>query len=481
MSIAPETLRTLFLFEHLADEQLSWLAEHGEVRAFDSAAPVYREGEPADALWVLLEGGVRLSRALGGDDVVIGETTHRGAYAGATRAYVEQPEDRYANSVVTTRPSAFYRLPAADFATFMRRWFPLAVHLLDGLYVGVRNSEATLRQHEHLARLGTLSANLAHELNNPAAAAVRATGQLRERVAGMRAKLGMIASGPVDRDGIAGLVAAQERAVELAAKSRRRLTAVEEADLEDALADRMEELGIAASLDLAPVFVAAGLGVEWLDELAASVDGQGAALEGPLRWLAYTVETENLMDEIEDATGRISTLVAAVKQYSYMDSAARQDVDVHNGLDSTVVMLGHKLAGVQVTREYDPDLPRVSAYGAELNQVWTNLIDNAADAMSGTGRLVLRTSRDGDDHVLVEVQDAGPGIPEAVRPRVYEAFFTTKAPGQGSGLGLDGARRIVVQRHGGALDFVTGPQGTTFRVRLPLHRASTDPPSAGQR
>ena len=464
--MTPDELRTLFLFEALTEEQLTWLADRGERRTYDAGAVVYREGEPAEALWVLLEGGLRLTRLLQGEEVSINETDFRGAYAGATRAYVDDPDSAYATTVSTTAPSAFFRLPAADFATFMRQWFPLAVHLLDGLYVGVRTSEATLRQHEHLARLGTLSANLAHELNNPAAAAVRATGQLRDRVAGMRHKLGMIASGPIDRDAIAQLVAAQERSVELAAKSRRRLSAVEEADLEDELVDRMEELDVAAALDLAPVFVAAGLGVEWLEDVAGPL--HGPALDGPLRWMAYTVETENLMDEIEEATSRISTLVAAVKQYSYMDSAARQDVDLHTGLDSTVVMLGHKLAGVQVVREYDATLPRVPAYGAELNQVWTNLIDNAADAMGGTGRLVLRTARDGDDAVCVEVADAGPGIPEQARPHVFRAFFTTKAPGDGSGLGLDGAKRIVEQRHGGSLSFTTGPGGTTFRVRLPL-------------
>ena len=471
-----DDLRTLFLFEALDDEQLTWLADRGDVRTFDAGAVVYREGEPAEALWTLLRGGLTLSRTIGGDDVLITSSTHRGAYAGATRAYVDEPDTLYGTTVVTTEASAFFRLAAGDFATFMRRWHPLAVHLLDGLYVGVRTSEATLRQHEHLARLGTLSATLAHELNNPAAAAVRATEQLRDRVAGMRHKLGMIATGPIDRSAIADLVTAQERAVELAAKSRRRLTAVEEADLEDALVDRLDELGVAASVDLAPVFVAAGLGVDWLDELAGSVgDGLGgaaggAALEGPLRWMAYTVETENLMDEIEEATTRISTLVAAVKQYSFMDSASRQEVDLHTGLDSTVVMLGHKLAGVRVERDYDLGLPLVPAYGAELNQVWTNLIDNAADAMTGTGRLVLRTSRDADDAV-VEVQDQGPGIPEAAQARVFDAFFTTKDPGRGSGLGLDSARRIVEQRHGGTLTFTTGADGTTFRVTLPLSEA----------
>jgi signal transduction histidine kinase len=348
----------------------------------------------------------------------------------------------------------------------MRTWFPMAVHLLDGLFLGVRNAEATVRQREHLAQLGTLSANLAHELNNPAAAASRAAGQLRERVAAMRHKLAAIADGTVTPAAMAKLVACQEAAVELSAKNRGvPRTAVQEADLEDALVDRLDELGVPGGYDLAPVFVSAGLDVAWLDSVVGTVGSH--PLDGGLRWLAYTLETESLMDEIEDSTTRIGTLVTAVKQYSSIDSASVQEVDVHPGLDSTVVMLGHKLQGVQVVREYDRSLPRVPAYPAELNQVWTNLIDNAADAMDGHGRLLLRTRRDGDE-LVVEVADDGPGIPEAVQPRVYEAFFTTKAAGQGSGLGLDNAQRIVRKRHHGTLTFTTGPDGTVFRVGLPI-------------
>ena len=457
-------LRTLFLFEALSEEQLTWLAERGDMRTYDRGAEVYREGEPAEGLYVLVEGALRLLRRVGGEDVVINETDFRGSYSGATRAYVEDEEELYPTTVVATRPSRFFRLPAADFSTLMRTSFPMAVHLLDGLYIGIRNSEATVRQREHLAQLGTLSANLAHELNNPAAAAVRATGQLRQRVAGMRHKLGMIAQGGIDPVVIRRLVDLQEEAVELAAKQHRALTPVEEADLEDEMSDQLDDLGVAGAYDLAAVFAAAGLDTGWV----AGVASLGEP-EGPLRWLAYTLETEALMDEIEEATGRISTLVAAVKQYSYVDTATAQDVDVHVGLDSTVVMLGHKLQGVRVERDYDRTLPAVPAYGAELNQVWTNLIDNAADAMGGTGVLTLRTSRDGD-RLLVEVADDGPGIDPAVLPRIFTAFFTTKAPGEGSGLGLDNAQRIVVKRHRGTLEVLTGSEGTTFQVRLPLQQ-----------
>ena len=465
--VTPAELRELFLFEKLPEGDLDWLAERGGRRTYPGGAGVFREGEPAAELFVLLTGAVRLSRLVTGEEVTVSETTQRGAYAGAMRAYLDA-ETTYSNSLSTTTASSFFVLPGPDFAEFMRTRFPMAVHLLDGLFLGVRAGEATVRQREHLAQLGTLAANLAHELNNPSAAAVRAAGQLRERVAAMRHKLGAIADGKVRPETIVQLVACQEAAVELSAKARHVVrSAVQEADSEDALVDRLDELGVPGAYDLAPVFVQAGLDVAWLDRVASSVGDE--ALEGALRWLAYTLETESLMDEIEDATSRIGTMVTAVKQYSSMDSASLQDVDVHVGLDSTVVMLGHKLQGVEVVREYDRTLPRIPAYPAELNQVWTNLIDNAADAMGGRGRLLLRTGRDGDE-LVVEVGDDGPGIPDAVQPRVFEAFFTTKPAGHGSGLGLDNSARVVRKRHHGTLTFRTGPEGTVFRVGLPVQQ-----------
>jgi signal transduction histidine kinase len=460
-----EDLRTLFLFEALTDAQLDWIAERGELRTYDTGAVVSREGDPATHLYVLLEGGLRLSRLVNGDDLVINESTQRGAYSGAIRAYVET-DALYGGSVTTTQPSRFFRLPGADFAEMMSSWFPMAVHLLDGLYVGIRNSEGQVRQREHLANLGTLSANLAHELNNPASATVRAASQLRTRVAGMRHKLGLVASGKADPRSIAQLVELQERAVERAAKADVQLGPLEASDAEDELADQLEALGVTGAFELAPVYVAAGLDAAWIEEVARTVAPEPP--EGALRWLAYTLETEALMDEIEEASSRISQLVAAVKQYSYMDSAGMQEVELVPGLDSTVVMLGGKLRGITVVKDVEPDPPKVMAFPAELNQVWTNLIDNAAHALGGTGTLTLRLRRDGDDAVVVEVADDGPGIAPEVLPRIWDAFFTTKPPGEGSGLGLDNARRIVERRHHGTIDVDTGPDGTTFRVRLPL-------------
>ena len=468
MTPTRDDLRTLFLFEALTDEQLDWLAERGELRTYDTGATVSREGEPATHLYVLLEGGLRLSRLVNGEELVVNESTQRGAYSGAIRAYVEN-DPLYGGSVVTTEPSRFFRLPGADFAEMMRTWFPMAVHLLDGLYVGIRSSEGQVRQREHLANLGTLSANLAHELNNPASATVRAASQLRTRVAGMRHKLGLVASGKADPKAIAQLVELQERAVERAAKSDVQLGPLAASDAEDELADQLEALGVTGAFELAPVYVAAGLDAAWIDDVARTV--APAPPEGALRWLAYTLETEALMDEIEEASSRISQLVAAVKQYSYLDSGGAQEVELEPGIDSTVVMLGGKLHGIAVVKDYAADLPRVTAFPAELNQVWTNLIDNAAHALDGAGTLTLRTRHD-DDAVVVEVADDGPGIAPEVLPRIWEAFFTTKPPGEGSGLGLDNARRIVERRHHGTIDVDTGAAGTTFTVRLPLGGAA---------
>jgi signal transduction histidine kinase len=346
----------------------------------------------------------------------------------------------------------------------------MAVHLLEGLLFGMRNSQAAIGERQRLAALGALSAGLMHELNNPAAAAVRATGALRQRVAGMRHKLGMLADGRIEPAQLDGLVEMQEDVIERAAKAPT-LTALQASDREDELGEWMDERNVTGSWDLAPVFAQGGLDIDCLNEIAAKVDP--ALLDQAVHWIGYALETEQLMSDIEDATSRVSSLVTAAKQYSQLDRAAHQWIDVHTGLDSTMVMLNHKIgAGITVVKEYDRTLPQVPAHPAELNQVWTNLIDNAVQAMDGTGTLTLRTYRD-DDHVLVDVCDTGPGVPEALRQRVFEPFFTTKPVGQGTGLGLDISYRIVVNGHGGDIIVISKPGDTCFRVKLPLR----EPPS----
>jgi signal transduction histidine kinase len=323
-------------------------------------------------------------------------------------------------------------------------------------------------ERERLLALGSLSAGLTHELNNPAAAAVRATSSLRTRVAGMRQKLGLIAAGTWNPQQLQTLVALQERAAEQVAKAPE-LSPLEASDREEELADWLDDHGVRNGYELAATYVQAGLDVGWLEQVHGLVGDD--ILEGALRWLNYTIESELLMNEIEDSTTRISTLVAAAKQYSQMDRAPYQVLDVHELLDSTLVMLSRKIAdGVRVVKEYDRTLPQVPVYGAELNQVWTNLIDNALQAMDGHGTLTVRTSRVGDDAV-VEICDTGPGIPDAVVGRIFEPFFTTKPVGQGTGLGLDISWRIVVNKHHGDLSVQSVPGDTRFRVRLPLRGA----------
>ncbi|WP_222266061.1 ATP-binding protein [Modestobacter marinus] len=468
MAVELDVVRSLFLFAELAAEDQRWVAERSDVRVYDADVVVFAEGEPSDALYVLLDGGLLLSKSTDGEDVVLNDSTHRGSYAGAVRAFTRSRDPNYQTTLRTTQPSRFLRLPADDFADLVHRQCPMAVHLLDGIYEGVRATESTMRQRQHLVQLGQLSATLAHELNNPAAAAVRATEQLRSRVAGMRSKLKLLAEGGLSPELVSRLVGTQEAAVERSRKPRTDLSALAESDLEDALSDRLEEVGVSHAYEFAPVFAAAGMDADWVDEVVEQVDS-GLEWDAAFGWLRYSLETEALMDEIEEATTRISSLVGAVKQYSHLDQARHQDVELKPGLESTLVMLARKLNGIEVRRLYDPDLPRVPGYPAELNQVWTNLIDNAADAMDGSGVLTLRTRAD-DDAVYVEITDDGPGIPEAVREQLFEPFVTTKPAGRGSGLGLENAHRIVRRRHGGELTYTTGPGGTTFCVKLPRRR-----------
>ncbi len=485
---SPDELRTLFLFEKLTDDQLAWLCRQGHVEQAEPGL-LYAEGQPAQKLYVLLQGTLVMSRRVGADDIETGRTSSVGVYAGAFMAYLgDRVPQVYNNSVRVTEPSRFFVLDSDKFAQLMNDWFPMAVHLLEGLIFGNKSAQEAIGQRERLLALGSLSAGLTHELNNPASAAVRATAALRERVAGMRRKLGMIAGSPHPPMALAALVGLQEQAAERVAKAPS-LSPMEASDREDALTDWLDEHGITSGWELAPIFVQAGLDTAWLDQVAATmaeeaaesceVDGTAAAapggaaapgdgLDGAERWLGYTVETELLMNEIADSVTRISVLVDASKQYSQLDRAPYQVVDVHDLLDSTLTMLAAKIGdGITVVRDYGPGLPRIPAYPSELNQVWTNLIDNACAAMEGHGTLTVRTAMD-DDRLLVEFIDTGPGIPDDIRERIFEPFFTTKPVGLGTGLGLDISWRIVVNRHHGDLRVESVPGNTRLQVRLPL-------------
>jgi signal transduction histidine kinase len=467
----PAELRSLFLFEKLDDDQLDWLCREGRIETFEPG-PVYSEGDPATCFYVLLEGTLVMSRRVGADDIEVNRTSYRGVYAGAFQAYLgDRAASAYNSSMRVTVPSRFYVLNAECFAEMMKTWFPMAVHLLEGAFFGVSATNRAISQRERLLALGSLSAGLTHELNNPAAAAVRATSSLRDRVAGMRHKLAMISKHPYQQETLESLMELQERAVERVAKAPQ-LGPMEASDAEDAVADWLDDHEVRGGWDLAPVLVQAGIDTPWLDQMADIVEQRD--LEGATRWLTYTVETELLMNEIQDASGRIMHLVGAAKQYSQLDRAPYQEIDVHDLLDSTLVMLAAKIGpDITVVKDYDRTLPKIPAYAAELNQVWTNLIDNAVSAMDKHGTLTIRTAHD-RDKLLVEFGDTGSGVPKEIQPRIFDPFFTTKPVGEGTGLGLDISWRIVVKKHHGEINVWSEPGDTKFRVWLPFTAQNPD-------
>ena len=472
-ALADEVGRT-FLFEALEPERRAWLAERGDVVVAPAGTTLYREGDPAEHFYVLLSGRIRMVRRSRQGQTTVNETDHVGAYMGAVRAYVggtDASVDRYGNGVEAVDDARLFQLPAETFAEAVRTWFPMAVHLLDGIFLGVRGAEQKQAREDRTAALGELAATLAHELNNPAAAGVRAAGQLRGKVAGMRHKLAMLAEGRLDPELLPRLVDVQERAVERAAKAPS-LSPLEASDAEDEIGDWLEAHAVQpASADLPSDLVSAGLDTTWLEEVV-DVVGEGC-LAPAVNWLGYTLQSEALMAEVEEATRRISDLVGSVRDYTRMDTADYGDVDVAVGVRATAALLRTKAdARTRVEVDLPDDLPPVPAYASDLNQVWTNLVDNALDALHEHGGGTVRvTAAVEPGHVVVRVADDGPGIPEQVRETVFEQFTSTKEHGTGLGLAL--VRERVV-RQGGEVTVDTGPGGTTFTVRL--RRGGQQPP-----
>jgi signal transduction histidine kinase len=472
----PSELRSLFLFEKLNDTQLQTLCDNGHIAVFQPG-PVCIEGDPATCFYVLLDGELVMSKRSGGVDIQTGRTSQRGVYCGAWSAYVPGEEHIYEASVRVTKPSRFFVLDADAFAAFMQSEFPMAVHLLEGHKVGGRRQSQIIGQREKLLALGTITAGLTHQLNNPAAATARAVADLREGVGHMRHKLAMVAEAKFTPEALRVLVSMQDEVAEQVAKSRdTELTALETSDREDQIGDWLEDHGIASAWDYAPTFVEAGLDTDWLERVSAVVDevDATASLQSAIGWLKYTIDNELRMNEIAEASKRISALLAGAKQYSQMDRGAYQSANVHELLRSTIMMFGDRIGtqgkgkGVTLVKDMDKTLPELQCYPGDLNQVWTNLIDNAIQAMNGQGTLTIRTARENEQMIRVEICDDGPGIPEDIIDRIFTPFFTTKPFGEGTGLGLDLAWRIVVEKHAGNMSVQSRPGDTRFIVCLPL-------------
>ena len=461
LSLAAE-LRRVAAFADLPEDALEWLAGHMQVVELEPGDVFFHAGATADRMIVMLEGELR-SQSEGGanDGRVFVSTT--GQITGML------PYSRLTVFPLTSRAILRSRVATLSkelFPEMLQRIPQLGERLVALMADRIRNFTREEQQREKLASLGKISAGLAHELNNPAAAASRAAESLRESVsAGRNANLRLdrLALTGEQRSALADL---EQRVLDrVASLACADADPLERSDREQALGASIERYGIADAWPLAAILADAGANAGQFESVADTLPAQ--AVGDVLCRITASLLVVGLVDQIENSTRRISELVKAVKEYTYMDQGPQQEVDIHAGLDNTLLILNHRLKhGVEVVREYDRSLPRICAHGSELNQVWTNLIVNAIDAMGGKGELRIRTSRERDG-VMVEIVDNGPGIPPEVKAHLFEPFFTTKGVGEGTGLGLDTANRIVRQHHG-RIRVETRPGETNFQVTLPV-------------
>ncbi len=454
-----DALRAVPLFANLPPNQVGWLIGHGDVISVPAGAAIFGEGDPGNAFYVVLDGEVRITKRIGGEETTL--ATHRaGAFTGEVPLLADTPSIANARAM---RPTRLYRLDRATFLEMFSACPPVTATVLGAMAQRIRGVESALQGREKLAALGKLAAGLAHELNNPAAAARRAAADLRPTIERTQTLALRLSAHGLDEAKLDTLAAIANEAATSAAPT---LSPLALCDREDALCGWLDDRDVPEGWKLAATFAGEGLEPARLDAIAALVPP--AALPDALAWLEATLTVAGLVETVEHGADRIADLVGAVKRYSYMDQAPQQEVDIHDGLESTLTMLAHELkGGIDILRDYDPALPRIHAFGGELNQVWTNLIDNAIDAMAGTGQLRIRTAHE-QDRVLVEIADTGAGIPPEVLPRIFEPFFTTKGVGEGTGLGLDVVHRIVVGHHHGDIQVESPPGSTCFRISLPI-------------
>jgi signal transduction histidine kinase len=460
-----DDLRSAFLTAGLTDEQRGELFAAGKETFFKRGDELFREGEPADLLWILLEGQIELVRGSVNERFVLATMGTPGQWAGGLRAWGDASNSAgYRATGIAVTDGRTFNVPSDDLGRLVGEWFPFGKHMVIGVYQTVRGIEAAARQRESLVALGTLAAGLAHEINNPAAASLRAVEALSQTCDTMLSSLVTLAEHTITAD---QYVALDRLRRELAERTAIDEGAVATMDREEFIGNWLEDRGVDEPWQMAPLFASAGTDEAWFEAFEFVVGSD--ALSPALRWVASTISASELLSDLTDTTNRITNLVGAVKSYSQLDRAAMQRVDLRDGIESTLVMMAPKLARVEVERDFGADVPSFDAYAAELNQVWTNLIDNAIDAMDGQGKLRLSTRLDGSD-VIIDITDSGHGMPADVETRVFEPFYTTKDVGKGTGLGLDISRRIVVERHRGEITFDSIPGRTTVHVRLPISR-----------
>jgi len=454
-------LRPIDLFDDLTDDELGrWLAPAVE-RHLAAGETLERQGDGSAGLHLILDGTIQMLTLENGRPEPLARHTGP-TWMGAIPILTEMPVPGLMQADGEVR---LVTIPVADAYELIVGQRPVFSRVMAQVRPVMSRMTQREQNRERLASLGTMAAGLAHELNNPAAAARRAAKAMCDELAVLSSTIGHFVAAGVSREGAEELVALQQEAL-AAADGRTALSALDAADEEDALRDALEDLGLADGWKYAEALAGAGLDAAWLARVAAAA---GGATEAAVAWVAASLTASGLASDIADSTERMSQLVGAVKSYAYMDQGDVVDVDVHEALETTLVVLNHKLkhTSIEVVRDYDRDLPKLIARGGELNQVWTNLLDNAIAALGETGTITISTRQEGDCAVI-DIADDGPGIPPEILDRVFDPFFTTKGVGEGTGLGLDTARRIVQERHRGSLLVASEPGRTVFSVWLPV-------------
>jgi signal transduction histidine kinase len=455
-----QKVRSAPLFSALTDEQLECI-KPGEIIDVPAGTVLVLDGNWDPFFYVVLEGEVRIVRDYDNQTVLMA-VVKPGSYTGELTLLLDIP---WPSTARVAKPTKLFRLKPDDFWRMLAMCRSVAKQIFQSAASKMRNLEGYSQQREKLASLGTMAAGLAHELNNPAAAARRAAAHLQQTTDKLQSLLCPL-SKSLDHDNWQFLLATAEAAAARLAQAPK-LDHLERSDRADKIANWLAARGVATAWDLAPTFVSAGVEISCLEELAGKLPAASHA--DALGWLEARLNLRILLSQVEQSTERIAELVKAVKSYSYMDQSPMQEIDIHEGIESTLTMLGHKLKNATVVRAFDRSAPRIMAYGSELNQVWTNLIDNAIHAVNGTGKICIGTSLE-DNQLVVEIVDNGPGIPPEVQSHLFEPFYTTKPIGSGTGLGLIISNRIVADRHGGEIEFESKPGETRFKVRLPVHQ-----------
>jgi signal transduction histidine kinase len=457
-------LRQVPLLADLSEEDLEQLYGMATTVSIPAGELVLREGDPGDSLFVVLDGQLEVTKRQGRQDVLLA-VYKPGQFFGEMALLEQAPRSA---SVRTLRESRLLVISQAAFQTLLSCSASAPLKILHIVTSRLRSTESMLIQNEKMAGLGTLAAGLAHELNNPAAAIRRSAAQLRDALAErerLAAQLSTLASDKNQKEALAALQAdATEHTTTVSLYDPIALS-----EQEDLLQDWLEDHGVGQAWDLAPVLVSFGWDRDELERSAERFTPEQLTIV--VRWLGANSSVYGLLEEVGVSAEAMSEIVKAVKTYSYLDQAPVQEVDVRESLENTLVLLRPRIeSGVNITRDYADDVPRIEAYGSELNQVWTNILENAIDAIQARGELTLRAYPE-DGAVVVEILDDGPGIPSDIRSRVFEPFFTTKAPGAGAGLGLHIAYNIVVHKHHGQLQVESIPGETRFRIVLPVRLA----------